>query len=166
MVLRCCWNDLGIKSNLLEPPKKQYVCPYMSFEIHTFRIGKFSRYWLLILKLFLQCSKIHIQNNNKKILWKTFGLENRIQIITYVTFELLCKKAHYPLNLVLEKWEYLALWTFRAATSDGGLKVNKCSIHTLVILQNTLNHCLKFRLCLSFRILQNDFGLIFNFKKL
>ena len=28
-------NDLGIKSNLLEPPEKQYACPYMSFEFHT-----------------------------------------------------------------------------------------------------------------------------------
>ena len=52
---------------------------------------------------------------------------------------------------------------FRAATSHGGLKLKKCSIHTLVILWNTLNDCLKFHLCLSFGIWQNDFSLIFNF---
>ena len=78
----------------------------MSFEIHTFRIGKFSRYWLLISKLFLQCSKIHIQNNNKTILWKTFGIENTIQIITHIYiymshFAYACK-VRYPLKLVLE----------------------------------------------------------------
>ena len=42
----------------------------------------------------------------------------------------------YPLNLVLENWEYLTFYlTFLVVISNGGLKVPKLSIHILVMLQ-------------------------------
>ena len=45
-------------------------------------------------------------------------------------------KMRYPLNLVLENWEYLwSYLTFCIVILDYGLKLHKLSIHTLVILQ-------------------------------
>ena len=45
-------------------------------------------------------------------------------------------KMRYPLNLVLENWEYLwSYLTFCIVILDYGLKLNKLLIHTLVILQ-------------------------------
>ena len=45
-------------------------------------------------------------------------------------------KMRYPLNLVLENWEYLWFYlTFWAVIADGDLKLPKLSIHTLVMLQ-------------------------------
>ena len=42
----------------------------------------------------------------------------------------------YPLNLVLETWEYLWFYlTFWVVISNGGLKLPKLSIHTPVMLQ-------------------------------
>ena len=50
----------------------------------------------------------------------------------------LCKM-RYPLNLVLENWEYLWFyWTFCIVILDYGLKLHKLSIHTLVMLQKWL----------------------------
>ena len=43
----------------------------------------------------------------------------------------------YPLNLVLESWEYLwSYLTFCVVILDYGLKLHKLSIHTLDMLQN------------------------------
>ena len=67
-------------------------------------------------------------------------------------------KMRFPLNLVLESWEYLWFYiTFWIAILDCGLKLHKLSIYTLVMLQkmirNILNHCLKFPLhCISCHI--------------
>ena len=48
-------------------------------------------------------------------------------------------KMRYPLNLVLESWEYLWFyWTFCIVILVYGLKLHKLSIHTLVILQKWL----------------------------
>ena len=48
-------------------------------------------------------------------------------------------KMWYPLNLVLENWEYLWFyWTFCIVILDYGLKLHKLSIHTLVMLQKWL----------------------------
>ena len=45
----------------------------------------------------------------------------------------------YPLNLVLENWEYLMFYlTFWAVIVDGDLKLPKLSIHILVMLQKWL----------------------------
>ena len=45
-------------------------------------------------------------------------------------------KMRYPLNLVLEKSEYLWFyWTFCIVILDYGLKLHKLSIYTLVMLQ-------------------------------
>ena len=45
----------------------------------------------------------------------------------------------YPLNLVLENFEYLWFYlTFWIVILDGGLKLHKLSIHTLVMLQKLL----------------------------
>ena len=45
-------------------------------------------------------------------------------------------KMRYPLNLVLESWEYLWFYlTFWIAILDCGFKLHKLSIHTLVMLQ-------------------------------
>ena len=42
----------------------------------------------------------------------------------------------YPLNLVLENWEYLWFYLiFSIVILDGGLKLHKLLINTLVILQ-------------------------------
>ena len=42
----------------------------------------------------------------------------------------------YPLNLVLETWEHLWFYlTFWVVILNGGLKLPKLSIHTLVMLQ-------------------------------
>ena len=44
-------------------------------------------------------------------------------------------KMRYPLNLVLENCEYLWIyWHFWIVILDGGLKLHKLSIHTIVIL--------------------------------
>ena len=63
-------------------------------------------------------------------------------------------KMRYPLNLVLENWEYL--WSYLAfciVILDYGLKLHKLLIHTLVILQKWLEiykfivwslHCILF----------------------
>ena len=42
----------------------------------------------------------------------------------------------YPINLVLENLEYL--WFYLIVILDGGLKLHKLSIHTLVMLQKLL----------------------------
>ena len=48
-------------------------------------------------------------------------------------------KMRYPLNLVLESWEYLWFyWTFCIVILDYGLKLHKLPIHTLVMLQKWL----------------------------
>ena len=53
-------------------------------------------------------------------------------------FSYVCKM-QYPLNLVLENWEYLwSYWTFCIVILDYDLKLNKLSIHTLVMLQKWL----------------------------
>ena len=45
----------------------------------------------------------------------------------------------YPLNLVLENFEYLWFYlTFWLVILDGGLKLHKLSIHILVMLQKWL----------------------------
>ena len=45
----------------------------------------------------------------------------------------------YPLNLVLENCKYLWIYLyFWIVILDGGLKLHKLSIHTLVILQKWL----------------------------
>ena len=45
-------------------------------------------------------------------------------------------KMRCPLNLVLENWEYLWFyWTFWIVILDGGLKLHKLLIHTLVIFR-------------------------------
>ena len=45
-------------------------------------------------------------------------------------------KMRYPLNLVLESWEYLWFYlTFCIVILDYGLKLHKLSNHTLVMLQ-------------------------------
>ena len=50
-------------------------------------------------------------------------------------FSYLCKM-RCPLNLVLENCKYLTFYcTFWVVTSDGGLKLPKLLINTLVILQ-------------------------------
>ena len=48
-------------------------------------------------------------------------------------------KMRCPLNLVLESWEYLRSYlTFWVVILDYGLKLDKLSIHTLVMLQKWL----------------------------
>ena len=48
-------------------------------------------------------------------------------------------KMQYPLNLVLESWEYLWFYlTFWVVILDYGLKLHKLSIRTLVMLQKWL----------------------------
>ena len=64
---------------------------------------------------------------------------NTLYIISYFInmshFAYACKM-RYPLNLVLESWEYLWFyWTFCIVILDYGLKLHKLSIHTLVMLQ-------------------------------
>ena len=45
-------------------------------------------------------------------------------------------KMRYPLNLVLENWEYLwSYWTFWVVIVDGDLKLPKLSIHTTIMFQ-------------------------------
>ena len=45
-------------------------------------------------------------------------------------------KMQYPLNLVLESWEYLwSYLTFWIVIADGDLKLPKLLIHTLLVLQ-------------------------------
>ena len=45
-------------------------------------------------------------------------------------------KMQYPLNLVLESWEYLwSYLTFWVVILDYSLKLHKLLIHTLVMLQ-------------------------------
>ena len=49
------------------------------------------------------------------------------------------RKMRYPLNLVLESWEYLwSYLTFWVVILDYGLKIHKLLIRTLVMLQKLL----------------------------
>ena len=58
--------------------------------------------------------------------------------LTMSHFAYACKM-RYPLNLVLESWEYLSFyWTFCIVILDYGLKLHKLSNHTLVMLQKWL----------------------------
>ena len=62
-------------------------------------------------------------------------------------------KMQYPLNLVLESWEYLSFyWTFCIVILDYGLKLHKLSNHTLVMLQKWLeiHEIIVFTLCSIF----------------
>ena len=62
---------------------------------------------------------------------------NSLQI--YMSHFAYACKMWYPLNLVLESWEYLWFyWTFCIVILDDGLKLHKLSIHTLVMLQKWL----------------------------
>ena len=70
---------------------------------------------------------------------------------TYMSHFSYSCKMRYPLNLVLENWEYLWFyWTFCIVILDCGLKLHKLSIlypcHASEMNRNTLNHCLKFPL--------------------
>ena len=61
----------------------------------------------------------------------------------------------YPLNLVLENWEYLLFYlAFWIVILDGGLKLHKLFIHTLVMLQKGLK-CIKslFEVPIAFHLL-------------
>ena len=64
--------------------------------------------------------------------------DNTIYLIAFIYmshFSYACKM-RYPLNLVLESWEYLWFYlTFWVVILDYGLKLHKLSIHTLVMLQ-------------------------------
>ena len=61
-----------------------------------------------------------------------------IRIMYMSHFAYACKM-RYPLNLVLESWEYLWFyWTFCIVILDYGLKLHKPSNHTLVMLQKWL----------------------------
>ena len=55
---------------------------------------------------------------------------------TYMSHFSYSCKMQCLLNLVLENWEYLWFYlTFWIVILDGGLKLHKLSIHTLVMLQ-------------------------------
>ena len=83
----------------------------------------------------------------------TCNLANSEGIYMSHHFSYSCK-IRCPLNLVLEKWEYLWFyWTFWIVNLDCGLKLHKLSIHTLVMLQKWLeiyiiivwnSHCIAF----------------------
>ena len=71
--------------------------------------------------------------------FRTLFFEKEMSIrktVKYMShFSYVCKM-QYPLNLVLENWEYLLSYlTFCIVILDYGLKLHKLSIHTLVILQ-------------------------------
>ena len=63
--------------------------------------------------------------------------KNKLKI--YMSHFAYACKMRYPLNLVLESWEYLWFyWTFCIVILDYGLKLHKLSNHTLVMLQKWL----------------------------
>ena len=65
-----------------------------------------------------------------------FPLETFVSILSHFSYA--CKM-RYPLNLVLESWEYLwSYLTFWVVILGYGLKLHKLSIHTLVMLQKWL----------------------------
>ena len=67
--------------------------------------------------------------------WGLFVKERNI----YMSHFAYACKMRYPLNLVLESWEYLSFyWTFCIVILDYGLKLHKLSNHTLVMLQKWL----------------------------
>ena len=64
-----------------------------------------------------------------------FGLWLLKKVLKYVSHFSYACKMRYPLNLVLESWEYLWFYlTFWVVILDYGLKLHKLSIHTLVML--------------------------------
>ena len=78
------------------------------------------------------CSRWYASYWNAFSLWFVFTL---VWHIYMSHFSYSCKM-RYPLNLVLENWEYLWFYlTFCIVILDCGLKLHKPSIHTLVMLQ-------------------------------
>ena len=94
----------------------------------------------------------HHQNTGSSLAW-VLGSTNGSCDIYMSHFSYSCKM-QYPLNLVLDNWEYLWFyWTFWIVILDCGLKLHKLSIHTLVMLQKLLeiykiivwsSHCVLF----------------------
>ena len=69
----------------------------------------------------------------------TGGTKNWAANILYMSHFAYACKMRYPLNLVLESWEYLWFyWTFCIVILDYGLKLHKLSNNTLVMLQKWL----------------------------
>ena len=66
-------------------------------------------------------------------------MELSIILILHMSHFSYACKMRYPLNLVLESWEYLwSYLTFWVVILDYGLKLHKLSIRTLVMLQKWL----------------------------
>ena len=86
----------------------------------------------VILKIFTKWSfNFHPKKFKKSI--ENFKWEMDMSHFAYAC------KMRYPLNLVLESWEYLWFyWTFCIVILDYGLKLHKLSNHTLVMLQKWL----------------------------
>ena len=80
--------------------------------------------------------KLFVINQSKAQTLKTRAIESTVlSKLDMSHFSYACKM-RYPLNLVLENWEYLWCYlTFCIVILDYGLKLHKLSIHTLVILQ-------------------------------
>ena len=69
--------------------------------------------------------------------YRSINSTQEIQLIIDMSHFAYACKMRYPLNLVLESWEYLWFyWTFCIVILDYGLKLHKLSNHTLVMLQN------------------------------
>ena len=77
-----------------------------------------------------------ISSNHRLFTALTALVERPIKDMSHFAYA--CKM-RYPLNLVLESWEYLWFyWTFCIVILDYGLKLHKLSNHTLVMLQKWL----------------------------
>ena len=116
--------------------------------------SKYTMHWILCLSILLTLVFVALTQH---LIQSTMRCENCIDSVnidsiecirdpclvstvsTYMShFAYVCKM-RYPLNLVLESWEYLWFyWTFCIVILDYGLKLHKLSNHTLVMLQKWL----------------------------
>ena len=84
-------------------------------------------------------ANVQTKNWECNIMGVMWNPPKQIYQIKYMSHFAYACKMRYPLNLVLESWEYLWFyWTFCIVILDYGLKLHKLSIHILVMLQKWL----------------------------
>ena len=134
-----------------------HFCTFYFYHINIFSAteNKFTKdeykIWSFSLRVITENSECNIMKDNFKQnlsrnWWHLLGMCTDVQICdtqkiglkNMSHFAYACKM-WYPLNLVLESWEYLWFyWTFCIVILDYGLKLHKLSNHTLVMLQKWL----------------------------
>ena len=131
-----------------------YVCLCLSFKLPVAVIKFYTSNYRFVListrskffhghKDYYAIQKWIFQNSFRIVCYRIFWpyiFDGTLNIkLSYMSHFAYACKMRYPLNLVLESWEYLWFyWTFCIVILDYGLKLHKLSNHTLVMLQKWL----------------------------